>query len=219
MTTEGQSLAGFIHRFVPAPSAQPAPTLLLLHGTGGNEHDLLDLGRMLDPTAALLSPRGQVLENGMPRFFRRFAEGVFDLDDLKLRTQALADFVAAASDVYHFNPAQVIAVGYSNGANIAASTLLLRPATLAAALLLHPMVPLVPEHLPDLSGKPVFIGAGRADPIVLPSQTEHLERLLGQAGATVSTYWHNGGHNLSIDEVRGAKGWLAEACKDILREG
>ena len=216
MTTAGESLAGFIHRFVPAPSARQAPTLLLLHGTGGNEHDLLDLGRMLDPAAALLSPRGQVLENGMPRFFRRLAEGVFDLDDLKVRTHALADFVAAASDAYHFDPARVIAVGYSNGANIAASTLLLRPATLAAALLLHPMVPFIPEHLPDPGGKPIFIGAGRADPIVLASETERLERLLEQAGASVSTYWHNGGHSLSIDEVRAAKGWLVGACKDVL---
>src|SRR3989440_8189583 len=127
MTTAGQSLAGFIHRFVPTPSAQQAPTLLLLHGTGGNEHDLLDLGRMLDPNAALLSPRGQVLENGMPRFFRRLAEGVFDLEDLKHRTNELADFVEAAAQHYGFATDQVVAVGYSNGANIAASMLLLRP--------------------------------------------------------------------------------------------
>ena len=208
MATVGQNLAGFTHRFVPAASAQQAPTFLLLHGTGGNENDLLDLGRLLDPTAALLSPRGQILEHGMPRFFRRFAEGIFDVDDLKVRTHALADFVAAASDAYHFDPARVIAVGYSNGANIAASMLLLRPETLAAALLLHPMVPFVPEHLPDLAGKPIFIGAGRADPIIPPGDTERLVQLLQQAGATVSTYWHSGGHNLIIDEVRAAQGWL-----------
>src|SRR5436309_7494947 len=135
MTTAGQSLAGFIHRFVPTPSAQQAPTLLLLHGTGGNEHDLLDLGRMLDPAAALLSPRGQVLENGMPRFFRRLAEGVFDLDDLRRRTSELADFVDAARRTYDLGPTPPIAVGFSNGANIAASTLLLRPGTLDGARL------------------------------------------------------------------------------------
>src|SRR5215207_5564250 len=139
----------FVHQFVPA-QADGAPTLLLLHGTGGNEHDLLDLGRALYPRAALLSPRGQVRENGMPRFFRRLAEGVFDLDDLRRRTADLAAFIAAASAAYGFDPRRVIAVGYSNGANIAASLLLLYPAALAGAVLFHAMVPLVPEELPSL---------------------------------------------------------------------
>src|SRR5262249_16993263 len=147
---------GFVHRFVPAPSAGSGTTLLLLHGTGGNENDLLELGQTLAPNAALLSPRGKVSERGMPRFFRRLAEGVFDIEDLKFRTQALADFVASAASAYGFDPGKVIAVGYSNGANIAVSMLLLRPATLAGAVLFRPMVPFVPAVPPDLSGKPVF---------------------------------------------------------------
>src|SRR5499433_2520532 len=136
----------FIHEFVPGDSDR---TLLLLHGTGGSERDLIPLGRELDPNASLLSPRGKVLENGMPRFFRRLAEGVFDLDDLRQRTHDLAAFVAAASEAYQFDPRRVIAVGYSNGANIAASLLLLHPETLAGAVLFHAMVPLIPEKLPD----------------------------------------------------------------------
>src|SRR5437588_9417037 len=147
----------FIHEFVPGSSER---TLLLLHGTGGNERDLIPLGHELDPGAALLSPRGKVLEHGMPRFFRRLAEGVFDLEDLTRRTHELADFVADAATRYGFDPRNVIAVGFSNGANIAASLLLLRPETLAAAVLFRPMIPLVPETLPDLSRVPVFIAAG-----------------------------------------------------------
>ncbi len=147
----------FIHEFVPGTSNR---TLLLLHGTGGNERDLIPLVRGLDSRAALLSPRGKVLENGMPRFFRRVAEGVFDLDDLKKRTNELADFVAAAAQHYGFASDKVVAVGYSNGANIAASMLLLRPKTLRGAVLFRAMVPLVPESLPDLSSVCVWIGAG-----------------------------------------------------------
>ncbi len=210
MATEAQPDA-YIHRFVPSTATDQAgksPTLLLLHGTGGTEQDLLDLGRLLAPGVAQLSPRGNVLENGMPRFFRRIAEGVFDIPDLKLRTNQLADFIDAASKTYEFDPTQVIAVGYSNGANIAASLLLLRPGTLAAAVLLRPMVPLVPEALPDLGGTPIFISAGRADPIVAVSETERLEKLLQQAGATVTTHWQNGGHGLSQEDVREARTWL-----------
>jgi predicted esterase len=199
----------FIHQFHPA-TAPDAPTLLLLHGTGGNEYDLLDLGRMLLPDAALLSPRGQVLENGMPRFFRRLAEGVFDLDDLRQRTQDLADFVVAASAHYGFAANRVIAVGYSNGANIAASTLLLRPEVLAGAVLFHAMVPLVPEQQPDLSGVPVFIGAGRSDTMIPPAQTEQLAQMLTAAGAKVELLWQPGGHNLTQAEVQAAKRWLGE---------
>src|SRR5215831_18306486 len=131
----------FIHQFVPGASSR---TLLLLHGTGGNERDLIALGRDLDPNAALLSPRGKVFENGMPRFFRRLAEGVFDLEDLKHRTNELADFVAAAAQHYGLATDQLIAVGYSNGANIAASMLLLRPELVPTAVLFRAMVPLFP---------------------------------------------------------------------------
>src|SRR6266702_2900982 len=168
----------FIHEFVPGSSNR---TLLLLHGTGGNERDLIPLGRELDSRAALLSPRGKVLENGMPRFFRRLAEGVFDLEDLKKRTNELADFVAAAGQRYGFAADNVVAVGYSNGANIAASMLLLRPEILHAAILFRAMVPLVPDNLPDLSSVRVWIGAGNQDPIVPTSEAHRLVELLRSA--------------------------------------
>jgi predicted esterase/catechol 2,3-dioxygenase-like lactoylglutathione lyase family enzyme len=197
----------FEHRFVPAQAAD-APTLLLLHGTGGDEHDLIDLGRALYPGAALLSPRGQVLENGMPRFFRRLAEGVFDQDDLRRRTSDLAGFIAAASEEHGFDPRRAIAVGYSNGANIAASLLLLYPDVLAGAVLFHAMVPLVPEQLPSLAGVPVFIGAGRHDSLIPPRQTERLAELLRQAGADVTLHWEPGSHALNREEVQAATAWL-----------
>lgn len=198
---------GFEHVYEPA-QVEGAPTLLLLHGTGGNEYDLLDLGRRLFPGAALLSPRGQVLENGMPRFFRRLAEGVFDLDDLRRRTHELADFVAAAAGHYGFDPQRVFAAGYSNGANIAASLMLLRPETLAGALLFHAMVPLTPAVLPDLQDVPVFMGAGRADPLIPAAQTEELARLLKEAGAAVTLRWEPGGHGLAQTEINAAAAWL-----------
>src|SRR5688572_9300260 len=144
----------FIHRFIASPSGKSTRTLLLLHGTGGDENDLLPLGESLDPDAAILSPRGKVLERGMPRFFRRLAEGVFDEEDLKLRTAELADFVAAAAAQYTFDARRVIAAGFSNGANIAASLLLLRPDTLRAAVLFRAMVPLVPDTLPRHEATP-----------------------------------------------------------------
>lgn len=202
----------FVHRFVPAPQTGAASpvTLLLLHGTGGNETDLLDLGHTLAPTAALLSPRGKVLERGMPRFFRRLAEGVFDLDDLRRRTHELADFVLAAAAGYGLAGQPVVAVGYSNGANIAASTLLLRPEVLQGAVLFHPMVPLVPEVLPNLAGVQVFISAGRADPISPPSQVEQLAYMLEAAGAQVTLEWQPGGHTLTLAEVQAAREWLQD---------
>src|SRR5215467_15281134 len=165
----------FIHEFVPGTSNR---TVLLLHGTGGDERDLIALGRELDPNAALLSPRGQVLENGMPRFFRRIAEGVFDLEDLKYRANELADFVTAAAQHYGFATDQLVAVGYSNGANIAASMLLLRPGILSRAILFRAMVPLFPETKPNLSSVRVWIGAGTNDPIIPMSETNALADLL-----------------------------------------
>lgn len=197
----------FIHQFVPAQT-DDAPTLVLLHGTGGDENNLLDLGRLLDPEAALLSPRGKVLEQGMPRFFRRLAMGVFDLEDLQQRTHELADFVSAAAQTYNLNPRRMIAVGFSNGANIAASTLLLRPETFAAAVLFHPMVPLVPDELPDLANMPVFVGAGRLDTMIPPEQAEKLALLLQSAGAGVTLAWQPGGHTLTQAEVQAAAAWL-----------
>ena len=195
----------FIHEFVPGSSER---TLLLLHGTGGNERDLLSLGRELDQNASLLSPRGQVLENGMPRFFRRLAEGVFDQEDLKRRTEELAGFVAAAAESYRFAADQVIAVGYSNGANIAASLLLLRPQTLRGAILFRAMVPLMPPTQPDLSSVRVWIGAGDKDPIIPTSDSRRLAELLRGAGADVTIRFFNAGHNLTNNEIETARDWL-----------
>src|SRR5438094_6380738 len=195
----------FIHEFVPGTSER---TLWPLHGTGGNERDLIPLGRELDPSAALLSPRGKVVENGMPRFFRRLAEGVFDLDDLKIRTNELADFVAAAAQHYGFASDNVIAVGYSNGANIAASMLLLRPQVLLGAVLFRAMVPLVPENLPDLSSVHVWIGAGREDPIISTSEAQRLAELLRSAGADVTMRHFPAGHELTMVDVEAARDWL-----------
>jgi predicted esterase len=197
---------GFDHRFLPG--APNMPVLLLLHGTGGDESDLLPLGEALLPGAARLSPRGKVLENGMPRFFRRLAEGVFDLDDLRKRTGELADFVDAADAAYGLGGRRPIAVGFSNGANIAASTLLLRPGTLGGALLIRPMVPLVPEPLPELSGIPVQINAGQVDPLVPPPQSEALAKLLSDAGASVKLHWIAGGHALTREDLEAGREWF-----------
>jgi predicted esterase len=197
----------FIHEFVPGTSGR---TLLLLHGTGGNEHDLLSLGRALDPAAALLSPRGKILENGMPRFFRRLAEGIFDLEDLKKRTHELADFVAASAAQYQFATDNLVAVGYSNGANIAASILLLRPETLRTAILFRAMVPLVPEELPDLSSARVWIGAGNQDPIIPPSETQRLVELFRRARADVTIRFLDASHGLTNGEIEIARDWLVK---------
>ena len=195
----------FIHEFVPGSSSR---TLLLLHGTGGNERDLIPLGRELDPNAALLSPRGKILENGMPRFFRRLAEGVFDLEDLKYRTNELSDFVAAAGEHYGFTSDNVVAVGYSNGANIASSMLLLRPEIMQTAILFRAMVPLIPDKLPDLSSVRVWIGAGDQDPIIPSSEVQRLVELLRRAGADVTIRFFNAGHGLTNDDVVTARDWL-----------
>lgn len=200
----------FIHSFVAGNSSR---TLFLLHGTGGNEQDLIALGHELDPNAALLSPRGKVLENGMSRFFRRLAEGVFDLEDLKYRTNELADFVAAAAQHYGFTTDQLIAVGYSNGANIAASVLLLRPEIMRRAILFRAMVPLIPDSLPDLSSGRVWIGAGDQDPIVPASETKRLGELLRRAGADVTIRFAQAGHGLTSEDLEAARDWLGALNK------
>jgi predicted esterase len=201
---------GFVHQYLaPEGPAASARTLLMLHGTGGDENDLLGLGRALDPTAGLLSPRGKVVERGMPRFFRRFGEGMFDLDDLRFRADELADFVAAASARYHFDPARVIAVGYSNGANIAGAVLLLRPQALSGAALLRPWVPFAPDRMPGLAGKSVLIAAGRADPIVPADQAPKLADLLRSAGADVTSVTEAQGHALEPSDLGLTREWLA----------
>ena len=199
---------GFVHIFVPSEKPD-TPTLLLLHGTGGDERDLLPLGRELWPGAALLGVRGKVLENGMPRFFRRLAEGVFDVEDLKSRTNELAQFIDAASERYDFSKKRLIAVGYSNGANIAASVILLHPHYLAAAILFRAMVPFVPDIIRNFSHLSVFIGAGRLDPIVPSGQVEELADILESGGADVTISWRQGGHELGEDDVQAAKSWLS----------
>jgi predicted esterase len=200
--------SSFIHRFVPAAESGPKITLLLLHGTGGDEDDLVPLGQQLVPGAALLSPRGRVLEQGMPRFFRRLAEGVFDLDDLKLQTDALAKFVADASHKYGLDHNKTIALGYSNGANIAASLLLTHPHLLSGAVLFRPMVPFRPNPVPNLKDVPVLLAAARRDQIVPPQQTSELSQIFTSAGARVTTHGHPGGHELGADDVAAAKDWL-----------
>jgi len=199
----------FTHRFIPAPADSPGPTLLLLHGTGGDEKDLLPLGRELDSAAALFSVRGKILENGMPRFFRRLAEGVFDEEDVIRRAHELADFVGVASKHYGFDPKSVIAVGYSNGANIAGAILLLRPEVLAGAILFRAMVPLVPPVLPDLAHARVFISSGKQDPIVPVENAQRLAAMLGGAGADVTLRFEAAGHALVSGDVAAAKQWLA----------
>jgi phospholipase/carboxylesterase/glyoxalase family protein len=203
------ALASYVHRYLP-PQGEDQRTLLLLHGTGGDENDLIQLGQMLVPDAGLLSPRGTVLENGAARFFRRLAEGVFDLDDLRARTKELIAFIAAASATYAFDPGRVVAVGFSNGANIASSILLTSPATLSAAVLFRPMVPFVPSERVALAGKRVFIGAGEDDPIVPRDQPYRLAELLQLCGAEVKTEWQPGGHALTRADVSKAYEWLEE---------
>jgi predicted esterase len=198
---------GHVHQFIPATGDETV--LLLLHGTGGDEHDLVPLGRMLRPGAAILSPRGNVVEHGMPRFFRRLAEGVFDLDDLARRTDDLATFIDEATERYGFDRSKLVAVGFSNGANIAASLMLRRPGTLTRAVLLSPMVPFEPATEIDLHGTRVFIGGGRSDPIASPVQAERLAQLLRDGGADVTTYFHPGGHSLTNDELAAAQQWIS----------
>jgi predicted esterase len=200
---------GFAHIFVPADKPD-SPTLLLLHGTGGDERDLLGLGRELWPGAALLAVRGKVLENGMPRFFRRFAEGMFDVDDLKARTNELAEFIDIAAEHYGFNKRHLVAVGYSNGANIAASLIFLHPHYLAAGVLFRAQVPFTPDLVRNFSELSVLLAGGTRDTIVPHDQTEQLAAILESGQADVLLFWHRGGHELGNDDIAAAKTWLAD---------
>jgi phospholipase/carboxylesterase len=183
------------------------PTFLLLHGTGGNELDLLPLAGSIDDEASVLSVRGNVLENGMPRFFRRLAEGIFDEEDLIFRTKELNDFLDEAAEKYGFDRDNIIAIGYSNGANIAASLLFHDQNALKGAILHHPMVPRKGMELPDLTGKSVFIAAGTNDPICSPMESAELQSLLEKANANVELHWENRGHQLTMQEVEAGAIW------------
>ncbi len=204
-----EALNHFVHVHVPpGPGSSETRTLLLLHGTGGNERDLLTLGTAIAPGARLLGVRGQVLEGTMPRFFRRLAEGVFDEADLMVRAAELGAFVAAAAEAYGFDRSTVVAVGYSNGANIAAALLLLHPRVLNGAVLFRAMVPLVPARLPELHGVPVLMVEGQNDSIVPRANAERLESLLRDSGATVTLHWEPAAHGLTQSDVVVAGQWL-----------
>ncbi|HEX6646661.1 MAG TPA: alpha/beta hydrolase [Nitrososphaeraceae archaeon] len=184
-------------------------TLVLLHGTGGNEEDLIFLGKKIEPNASILSPRGKVLENNMPRFFRRLSEGVFDIEDLKFRTHELADFIQKCSLHYKFDLRHTIAVGFSNGANIATSILLLSPDVFQDAILFRAMIPLVPNPLPNLLNKKILLSAGLQDPIVSKKETENLYRLFQKTNAITTLKWQPSSHNLIQEDILVAKSWIS----------
>lgn len=204
----GETDLGFVHRWLPREDAPR--TLFMLHGTGGDENSLVSLGKMLEPDASILSPRGKVLENGMSRFFRRLSEGVFDEADLKHRAGELTEFVHRAAETYSLKMHSIVAVGYSNGANIASATLLLHPQVLSGAALFRPMAPFEPDRLPDLSGLPVFLSAGKRDPIVPTENVERLAVILEKAGAVVTLHWEDTGHGLTDNELRAVRRWLTD---------
>lgn len=203
----------FAHRYEPAAD-ETRPPLLLLHGTGGDENDLIDLGRMVAPGAALLSPRGKVLEGGMPRFFRRLAEGVFDEDDVRRRANELADFIGEAQRAYGLAPP--VALGFSNGANIAAATLLLRPEALSGAVLLRAMMPLAKPRAADLAGKPVLILSGGMDTMVPSANAAQLAQQLQRAGAEVQHRTLPAGHGLSQADLTIARDFLQRSMGAVV---
>ncbi|WP_088102027.1 alpha/beta hydrolase [Halalkalibacter urbisdiaboli] len=200
------------HLFVEGKDKQ-APVLLLLHGTGGSERDLLPLANMIAPNNAILGVKGNVLENGMPRFFRRLAEGVFDEEDLVFRTTELNGFIEDSAKQYGFDRNNVVAIGYSNGANIAASLMYHHEQSLKGAILFHAMVPRRGVEIPNLNGTPVFIGAGKRDPLIPENETKELIEDLRKAGSTVTEFWTSGGHELTREEVEKASAWFSEQFK------
>ncbi|MGK5507702.1 alpha/beta hydrolase [Brevibacillus formosus] len=187
-----------------------APTLVLFHGTGGTEQDLLPLATLVSPKSSILSLRGNVLESGMPRFFKRFSEGVFDEEDLVFRTKEVNEFLNQSAKEYGFDRDNLVAIGYSNGANIIASLLFHYQNVFRGAILHHPMIPLRGIQVPDLSDIPIFIGAGKNDPIGSPRETEELQSLLRDSGAVVRVHWENNGHQLIYDEAKAAASWFRE---------
>jgi phospholipase/carboxylesterase len=200
---------GFIHRFVPAEDNTSAETLVVLHGTGGDENDLIGIGRAIAPGASILSPRGNVLENGAPRFFKRLAEGVFDPKEVRSRAGELASFIHAAISKYSLNSERIFAMGYSNGANIASTMMLIDPELLRGAILFRPMLVLETDGRSDLSGRGVLISAGQLDPIVPVKSVVRLVELFEASHADVTLKWQQAGHSLLSSEVREAADWLA----------
>jgi predicted esterase len=199
---------GFIHRYRPPTAPACADTILVLHGTGGNEDDLVGIAQTVAPGAAVISPRGKVLEGGAPRFFRRLAEGVFDPAEVRARGEELAKFIRGATERYELDPKRVFALGYSNGANIASTVMLIDPEVIRAAILLRPMLVFEPPEKNDLSAAAVFISAGRVDPIVPTASVEKLVSLFEARRAAVTLKWQLGGHNLVPSEVKEAEDWL-----------
>jgi predicted esterase len=207
-----EGIETYQHRYLPGEAGNPNEdwTLLLLHGTGGNESDLIPLGQALLPGAAILSPRGQVNEGGALRFFRRHAEGVLDQEDLANRSGEMDEWIASASAAYSLNLSKVVAAGFSNGANLAASMLLRGSSALRAGVLLSPMLPFTPDPLPDLAGHSVFIGSGKIDPLVPVKQVETLVDLFRRSGASTTLVWTPGGHGITGEEISAAKTWLEQ---------
>ncbi|MBX7131670.1 MAG: alpha/beta hydrolase [Fimbriimonadaceae bacterium] len=199
----------YVHLYRPATDPVEMRTLVLLHGTGADEHDLIPLARAVLPGAAILGLRGDVSENGMPRFFRRFAEGVFDLEDVAFRAQKLADFISEAAQTYAFDPAQAVAVGFSNGANIAAATMLLHPGTFGQAVLMRAMVTVRPDTIPDLSDSRILICSGKTDSIVPVEDASELADMFRSGGADVTHAWAESGHRMAEDEIPLIADWLA----------
>jgi phospholipase/carboxylesterase len=198
----------YIHKAIAG--APGAPLLFLFHGTGGDENQLLPLAREVLSGASIVAPRGDVSEFGAARFFRRTGEGVYDMDDLAVRTENMVAFVRAHVEAQQ--PSTVLGLGYSNGANILASTVFLQPDLFDAAVLMHPLIPFKPDVKGSLAGKRILITAGRRDPICPPNLTSRLEAYLRSAGADVTVHWHEGGHEIRQDEIEAARRFLAPAA-------
>ncbi len=199
----------------PEADAADGKAIVALHGTGGNEHDLVPVVRQISPSAAIISPRGKVLENGMPRFFKRLADGVFDETDVRRNAHHLSDFLVDASRRYAITDTNLFALGYSNGANIAAAVMLLRPEVFSGAILFRPMMPLNLGHLPDLTCKSILVATGRFDRVIPSAETQRLIRALKKAGASVEVIESDAGHELTAADVAAARSWLAKAPENV----
>lgn len=202
----GEEASGFLFHWEPGVAT--GPVLVMLHGTGGSEHDLVPLGQRLLPGAPILSPRGRVLERGMPRFFRRLAEGVFDHDNVRDEADALATWIGSFVTTADLAPRPRVAVGYSNGANIAAAMLLRHQDLFQGAVLLRPMVPLPEHYRGESSSSRVLVIAGQRDPIAPVAQAEELAKRLEESGSRVDLVVVPASHELSADDLRLAQQFL-----------